>query len=266
MITKNLITQTIFGAAMAFLFLSSCKKENSEEPQSPAVPLQLTQFTDGDDVTSFEYNADGSLKTIKLKNDPVSTDDNVTYTVKYTANKKMDELTGSNGVTLKLTYTNNLLSRMEAFDGTYKFAETTYEYNGSVMKSSLISLVDNNVSVPFFKGEFTFNAAGNMIRSNSFVYNPLTDKLESAGYVINQFDNKVNPFSSVSEVITIFWQVTTKNNITMQQYFDKDGKAEEVVETTYTYNAHGYPTRATIRETQAGQQPVTSTVLYTYKQ
>jgi hypothetical protein len=266
MFTTNFIKQTVFGVMMALVAFSSCKKEKSEEPQAPAKPLQLVQFSDGDDVTKFEYNTDGSFKSITLKNDPISTDENVTYTAKYAASKKMEELNGSNGTKLKLTYANSLLSTMEAFAGTQKFAETIYEYNGAVMKSSTISLVDNNQSVPFFKGDFTFNTAGNITRSNVFVYNPLTNKLESTGYVINQFDNKVNPFIALSDVITIFWQVTTKNNITKQEYFDKDGKAEEVVETTYTYNAQGYPVRATMKETAPGQQPSTATVAYTYKE
>ena len=265
MITKNLIKQTFCGAMISLVIFSSCSKPVNDVPAPPAKPLQLIEFSDGDDVTRFAYNADGSFKSIQLKNDPVSTDENVTYTAKYAANKKIEELNGSNGTKLKLTYTNNLLSKMEAFAGTQKFAETIYEYNGAVMKSSTISLVDNNQSIPFFKGDFTFNTLGNITRSNAFMYNPLTDKLESTGYVVNQFDNKVNPFSSLSDVITIFWQVTTKNNITKQEYFDKDGKAEEVVETTYTYNAQGYPTRATMKETEPGQQPTTAIITYKYQ-
>jgi hypothetical protein len=265
MITTNLIKQTIFGAMIVLVAFTSCKKEKSEQPQVPAKPLQLIEFSDGDDVTRFEYNADGSFKSIQLKNDPVSTDENVTYTAKYAANKKIEELNGSNGTILKLTYTNNLLSKMEAFAGAEKFAQTVYEYTGSVMKSTTISVVDNNQPVPFFKGDFIFNAAGNITRSNVFVYNPMTDRLESTGYVINQFDNKINPFTALNDVITVFWQVATKNNVTKQEYFDKDGKAAEVVETTYTYNAQGYPVRASMKETEPGQQPTTSTVTYTYR-
>lgn len=265
MFNTNLIKQTVFTAFIALIGFSSCKKENQDTVVPPPQPLQLTEFSDGTDVTKFEYNADGSLKTIQLNNDPVSLDDNVTYTVKYLANKKIEELNGSNGTKIKITYTNNLLTKAEAFSGPIKFSESIYEYNSTVLKSGTISIVDNNISVPFFKSDLTFNAAGNATRSNASVYNPLTNKPEAAGYVINQYDNKINPFTSIKDVILVFWQEASKNNVTKQEYFSKNGTAEEVVETTYTYNTQGYPTRATIKETAPGQQPSTATVTYKYK-
>ncbi|XVJ65313.1 MAG: hypothetical protein HEQ40_03755 [Lacibacter sp.] len=263
MFSKNLITKTLFATFSVMVAFTSCKKEDSV--QTPPKPLQLTEFKSGDDITRFSYNTDGSLKTLFLSNDPISLDDDVTYTVSYLANKKINEFTGSNGTKIKLSYTNGLITKAEAFNGTIKYAETVYEYNGTVLKSGTISIVDQNNTVPYFKSDLTFNAAGNATRSNAFVFNPLTNQLEAAGYVLNQYDNKVNPFAALNDVILVFWQETSKNNVVKQEYFSNTGAAEEVVETTYTYNAQGYPVTAVMRETAPGQQPSTATISFKYQ-
>lgn len=262
MINKNLFKQTIFAAFISLLSFSACKKSDTTPPPKP---LQLSEFNDGTDATRFDYNADGSLKTILFSKDPITMDNNVTYTVKYLANKKIDELNGSNGSKIKLGYLNGLLSKAEAFDGAVKVSQTDYMYTGTVLRSSIISIVDNNTAVPFFKGEFVFNNAGNITRTNSFVYNPFTNQLEAGGYVNNQYDTKVNPFASLGDVVLVFWQVAPKNNVTKSEHFNANNTAAEVVETTYTYNAQGYPTRATVRETQPGQQPTTAVMTFSYK-
>lgn len=264
MYKSNLIKQTLFAAFISLLAFSSCKKEKSDEPATPSKPLLLKEFSDGTDITRLTYNADSSVKTITLNNDPISLDDNVTYNVTYSANKTISELNGSNGTNIKATYNNGKITKAEMFNGTVKFAETEYTYNGSVLQSSTISIVDNGSKQPYFKSVFIFNNAGNITRSDVSLYNPFTDQLEPSGYVLQQFDSKKNPFSSLGDVILVFWQAASKNNTIKQEYFDAAGKAEEVVETTYTYNAQGYPVKATMKETQPGQQPTTATINYKY--
>lgn len=263
MFCTNLIKKTSITVLIAAVTFSACKKPVSE-PIVPAGKLLLTEFNDGIDITRLTYNVDSSVKTITLNNDPVSLDDNVTYNVTYSANKTISELNGSNGTNIKASYTNGKLNKAEMFNGTVKYAETVYTYTGGVLQSSTIYLVDNNDKQPYFKSEFIINGDGNITRSNVSLYNPLTDKLEATGYVLQQFDSKKNPFVSLGDVMLIFWQAASKNNITKQEYFDATGKPEEVVETTYTYNAQGYPVKATMKETQPGQQPTTATIIYKY--
>lgn len=265
MFKTSIIKKTFFAVAIAAVTFSSCKKDDNETIPSPAKPLQLTEFSDGTDTTKFDYNPDGSLKTITLANDPVSFDDNVTYTVRYLANKKIDELNGSNGTKIKLSYTNGLVTKSEAFNGVSKFGETVFQYNGNVLKSAIISLVDNGISVPFFRSDLTINGAGNISRANSFVFNPLTNELESTGHAISQYDNKINPFANLRDVILVFWQEPSKNNITKQEYFKSNGAAEAVIQTVYTYNDKGYPTRATMTENEPGEPQTTAILTFKYK-
>jgi len=262
MLNTQTLRQSFFATLLTLLVFSSCTKPVDDVPEER---LQLTEFSDGSDVTRFEYNTDRSLKKIILSNDPVSLDDNVTYTVKHLNQGKIDELTGSNGTKIKLSYTNGFLSKAEAFDGTIKISQTDYAYNGNVLRSSTISMIENNTAVPFFKGEFTFTSTGNISRTNAFMYNPLTNRLEATGYVNKQYDTKINPFATLGDVVKVFWQVAPVNNVTKAEYFNATGQPEEVVQTTYTYNAKGYPVSATMRETEAGQPPVTATLTYKYQ-
>lgn len=259
----NLIKKTTFIAFVSFIAFSACKKPVSEPPLQQG-PVLLTEFSDGADITKITYNPDSTVKTIRLANDPVSLDDNVTYTVSYDAGKKLNGLNGSNGTRIKVSYTGNLMTKAEMFNGTEKYAETVYEYNGTTLKSSTISVVDHSGSMPYFKSEFTFNNAGNVTRSDVLIYNPLLDRLEPAGYLLNQYDAKKNPFVALGDVNLIFWQIASKNNVLKQAYFDKNGAADEVVETTYIYNQLEFPVSAVMKETQPGQQPVTSTLTFKY--
>lgn len=266
MFTKNLFKQTLFGAMITAIAFSSCKKEGSIPAPIPPKPLQLTEYTIGSDVYKFAYDANGGLKTVTLGNDPLTGDDDVTYTLKYLANKKIEELTGSNGARIKLSYTNNLLTMAETFVGTEKIGVSNYAYTGTVLKTAEISFVHNNTAVPFYKADFVVNAAGNITRTNAYVYNPLTNAMEAGGHINLQYDSKVNPFVALGDIMLIFWQGATKNNVTKEEHFSSNGQAEEMLETTYIYNERGYPTRGTVTETQPGQQPATSILTFTYKQ
>jgi hypothetical protein len=266
MFTKSALTQTIVVAMLSTVSFISCSKEDSVQVPTQPKPMQLIEFSGGGDMYKFAYNSDASLKTITLGHDPLTGDENVTYTVAYLPNKKVDELTGSNGSRIKLAYANHLLSKAETFLGTEKIAVSDYTYTGETLKGTEINLIDNNIPYPFFKADFVFNAAGNITRTNAFVYNPFTNAMEAGGYVNKQYDNKANPFASLGDIALIFWQVAPKNNITKEEYFSKDGLAEEVIETTYSYNTQGYPVRATIKENAPGQPPVTATLSYTYRQ
>jgi hypothetical protein len=263
MFYTNLIKKTFIAAFVIVTAFSACKKPVSE-PSVPAGPFLLKEFSDGTDTTRFTYNPDSSVKTITLNNDPISLDDNVTYNITYSANKTISELIGSNGTNIKATYDNGKIAKAEMFNGTIKYAETEYTYTAGIIESSTISLVDNGAKQPYFKSVFTVNNAGNISRTDVSMYNPFTDQLELTGFVLQQFDSKKNPFTLLGDVMLVFWQAASKNNTTKQDYFDAAGKAEEVVETTYTYNAQGYPVRATMKETQPGQQPTTAIITYKY--
>jgi hypothetical protein len=95
--------------------------------------------------------------------------------------------------------------------------------------------------------------------------NPVNNQYGEESIVNFQFDNKNNPFSSAGDLMVVFWQYANTNNIIKQENRDLSGDLLELIETTYTYNTFGYPTKAAMKITEPGLQPVTSQLIYTYK-
>lgn len=260
---RNTIGITLFTATM---FFSACDKEDStQKPTEPVTSAKLTEFRSGEDFIRFEYNADGTVNKITLNEDPISGEPNVTFTVKYRADKKPDELTGTNNASVKTTYVNGLLMKTETFIATEKIAVTDYTYNGAAPNTITGFLFDGATQVPFFRADLIMNSAGNVGRTNGYVFDPFNLNLVPAGHVNMQYDDKPNPLAALNDFMLIFWQMASKNNVIREDHFDADGQAEKVVQTTYTYNSKGYPTKATVKETETGQAPVTTELIYAYK-
>ena len=74
-----------------------------------------------------------------------------------------------------------------------------------------------------------------------------------------------NPLDTAVDLMLIFWQYANKNNIVRQENKDMSGDLLELIETNYSYNSFGYPTKATMKITEPGMQPTTSQLSYTYK-
>lgn len=247
------------------LLFTACTKETAQE-QPRAGSLQILEYKSGDDITKFEYNADSTVSKVIHKLDPLSGDPDVTYTIKYLANKRIDEMVGSNGFSIKLSYDNNILSKSEFFASGVKVVESSFVYSGNQLASFTLADFINGGSVldPFLKSTFEYNADGNASKTNLFGSSSVSSQLISLGYINSIFDKKINPFAKLSEITLVFWQFASKNNITKQEYFN-NASLEAMVEYSYTYNMQGYPISGTSKITETGQPPVSTTLSYTYR-
>ncbi len=265
MFKSIIFKKTLITAFIGVLVLSSCKKDDTQSRTNQ--PLKLSEFKIGDDVTRFDYNEDGSLKKIFMKEDPLTMDYNVTYTVKYLANNKIDEFIGTNGAKIKLIYSNNTLAKSELYIGSVKISESVFTYFGEQLKTTAIYMFYNNstIGVPFLKSDFLYNPEGNVNRGNLFVLNPINNQFEPRGFVNNFYDNKINPFALLGDVMLVFWEYASKHNIIKQIYFDENGSQTEMVETIYNYNSQGYPANASMKMTEVGQPPSTTVLSFIYK-
>lgn len=121
----------LLGVIIFLFSLTACTKEPSVELIPNQKPLLLTEFKSNNDITKFEYNADSSLNKLFFTSDPISQDQNVTYTVKYLSDKRVNELIGSNGTAIKISYNANRLSKSEIFAGNTLISKSEYIYTGS---------------------------------------------------------------------------------------------------------------------------------------
>lgn len=263
---KNIIYLLGLGAIFSFLFTSCGKEPSVENPQGNKL-VQLAEFKSDDEITRFEYNSDSSLSKIIFSEDPVSLDQNITYSVKYLANKKVDELVGSNGTIIKLSYVNNILTKSDVSVGPVKISSSYYNYTGGQLSSTAISMfyANPNIGTPALRFDFVTSSSNNVNKIKLQVFNPTNNQYQEESYVNFQYDDKMNPFASVGDLMLIFWQYANKNNITRQENIDPGGDVLELVETTYTYNAQNYPTKATVKVTEANEQPTISQLSYTYR-
>lgn len=252
---------------ISLFFLSACSNDPSVELPVNGRPMLLTEFKSDNEVTRFEYNSDSSLSKLFFNEDPISSDQNVTYTVKYLSNKKVDELIGSNGTKIKLSYGSNGISKSEVFSGTTSISTSTYTYSGNQISSVVVSLNILNPSggVPTYKFDFLYNSASNINKMNFFYYNTSTGQFIEDSKVDFQLDDKKNPFAAAGDLMLIFWEYNNRNNIIRQENKDMSGDLLELIETNYIYNSFGYPTKATMKITEPGMQPTTSQLSYTYK-
>jgi hypothetical protein len=256
----------LMGLIILF-FISSCSNDPSVELPINGKPLLLTEFKSDDEITRFEYNTDSSVSKIFFTEDPISSDQNVTYTVKFLANKKVDELVGSNGTRIKLSYGPNGIVKSEVFSGNNYITTSEYNYTNTQISSVVVSLffTNPNRGVPTYKFDFINNNSNNVSKMKLFFYNQVNNQYVEESVVNFQLDDKKNPFAAAGDLMLIFWQYANKNNIVRQENKDLSGDLLELIETNYTYNSFGYPTKATIKITEPGMQPATSQLVFTYK-
>ncbi len=263
---KKLSFRMAAWAALLFSFsLSSCKKDNVGQPP-PGSGAKLVSYSNADEKLVFEYNNDQSLRKVTVKSELVTGGVEQVYTVNYRADKKIDQLSTAGGTRIQLQWTNGELTGSETWVGNDKVSITEYQYLNGLLKSTLVKMVYGNDVVPFLKFSFIYDNAGNIGRTNTWSYNFLSGQLESTGHVEMEYDTKPSPFSGMKQLMQVFWQAATPNNVTRTIQYASDGQEEEQTVYQYTYNASQYPVAAQVTTTAPGQEPVNGSVHFTYGQ
>jgi hypothetical protein len=247
----------------AAIFIHSCKKNPVSEPQTGG-PLKLASFISGNEYVRFVYNVAGEVSKVTLSSDEYSVGEEVTYNISYLQGNKINELTGDNGVRIRLTYEGSTLVKSEAFTGNNRAYETVYEYVDGDLRSTIIKLVDNNAGTPIIK-LLTYYEAGNPTTIDTYLFNPVTGRMQPAGFVILKYDNKPNPFAGNKDLMMVLLQSVSSNNVIREDYFDNDIYPQQTIETEYIYNSSQLPVKATKKQTSPGKEPFVETAIYSYK-
>ena len=90
-------------------------------------------------------------------------------------------------------------------------------------------------------------------------------QMERTGHVSYQYDQKSNPLYAQRELMTLFWQVVSKNNTTVENHFDADLQPEDKFTYDYLYNSNGLPKSAVVKQGLPGQPIVTTNLDYIYQ-
>jgi hypothetical protein len=241
------------------LIFSSCKKPTSE----PQVSTKLKSAKSPDTEISFTYNANGTIKTAAVKNDLVTSGDLVNYQVSYNAAGKISEIVSDEDIRIVPIYQNGVLAEasFETLTGIELFV-TTYTYQNNFLKSVEINSAAGQAWLKFV---FTNNAAGNVEKTEFFSQNPLNqNEFISGGTVTYTYDNKTNPLYAAKDLLHLLWAPATPNNAISEIHKDSNNDLEETVNYTYQYHSNGVPKSAVMQSTVVGQQPVNSTITFSY--
>lgn len=232
-------------SAIALVFTSCSKDDDSGVDEAENILLKKTILTEGGNTETYDWTYDGNKLVSNISNDGSK----LLYTYTGDLLTKIEEFDGASlEFTTNYFYNNGKLVSMEEIStGSSQKERTDYTYNsdGTVSFTKYSIVIATNATSTINNGKLFF-ANNNVIKREEIsTYSTITTT-----YL---YDDKKNPFMNVVGLDKLFDEPrSSKNNVV---------KETEVVENTsggttntyittnvYTYNASGYP--ITVVETQ----------------
>jgi hypothetical protein len=266
---KTSIRKTVSGFILFAGLLTgavSCKKDkdNSPAPPPPPAAQKIKEFKTGEEFVRFDYNAAGDVSKVTINSDENTGGNTFTYTVNYNAAKKITSLE-TPGEKIVPVYENNVLSRADIFENDVKIGYTTYTIENNLLKKATIYYGEDTEFIPVLEFIFTYNAAGNIAEMVTMAASNEPGHMERAGHVTYQYDQKSNPLYAQRDLLFLFWQGPSKNNIKVEEHFDADLQLEDKFVYDYQYNDNGLPKSGTLKQGLPGEPGTTSNVSFTYQ-
>lgn len=250
-----LLLLTVTSSAL----MVACKKPVSQ----PAPVTKIQAVLSPDDQLSFEYNTNGTVKTIQLKNSFVTSGDLVNYQVSYNAQGKISEIISDEDIRIVPVYAEGVLKEaaFESLDGTL-LLQTDYAYLNDRLKTVTITTA---AGLPWIRFGFDYTAEGNIAKTSFFMQDPLNPgQFISNGTVTYTYDSKINPLNELKDIMHLLWLPVNPNNQLSEIHKDRDGAVEETVNYTYQYHANNTPKSAVMQSTVPGQNAETLNFTFVY--
>ena len=232
--------------ACVSLVLSSCSS-SSDDPTSengPRLKQTISTYANGSTVTS---------------------------TATYDGNKMIGYV-NDNGYAAAVTYTGDLITRIDYLSGGDIYRTDTFGYDGQARLSSYVKLqgnsgykevyqygADGNIATSFFSGDAVSQTHPAGTGGITFQDGEVRQIVDPASTETYDYDGMKNPYKS----ITGFWKTTFVNGKALgiaQNITHITSGGDPEVSRTYTYRSDGYPSVMT--ETRNGQA---TTVQYVYE-
>lgn len=260
-------TRQLFSGLFLFTALTtsiiSCKKDNNDTTPPPA-SQRIKEFKNGEQFVRFDYNVNGDVTKVTINDDDNTGGAEMTYIVNYNGAKKISSLESLEEKIVPV-YENNVLIRSDIFQANERVGYSTYHYEGGSLKRSTIYFGEDTDFMPVLEFVFTYSATGNIEKMESFVTTGEPGQMDRAGHITYQFDQKTNPLYAQRDLMILFWQPVSKNNITVENHFDADLQPEDKFTYDYLYNSSGLPKSAVVKQGLPGQPTVTTSLDYIYQ-
>ena len=266
------VTKVLAILAVAGLAFAGCKKEKKPTGggNNPGPTTKITRIEENGLTTStFEYNADGTLK---KATSTISPGNSTTFNFKYDAQKRMSEFSSDMGYVSKFVYADGVLKMTENFEDGEKQSENMLTYENGKIKTNTLFVAfpqgGGNVTYkPTFRVVFTYFPNGNADKVEYFSVNPNTNQQTlEYGYRYKQYDDFKSPTSVLADFAQVLlYQPIHKNNPLLEEYFDGQGVVDESTTNVYTYDASTkLPLTCTSTVTPVGETPTVINVKFFY--
>lgn len=244
----------------------SCKKDknDSPEPTPPPAAQKIKEFKDGEEFVRFEYNAAGDVNKVTINSELNTNGTEMVYTVEYNAAKKIAALESPDDMKIIPVYENNIMTRADMLEDGERIGYTNYLYENGQVSRSTIYFGEGNNFMAFLEFIFTYNAAGNITKAEIMMKGEQPNQMIRAGHINFQHDDKTNPLYAQRDLLALFWQGVSKNNIKVEDHFDEDLQPEDKLVYTYQYNNNGLPKSAVVTQGLPGQPTTTSNLNFSY--
>lgn len=264
---KHLPKQAIAALLLfpALLFTaSSCKKEKDKNSDTPNSTIRVAEVKNEDHQVNFFYDGTGRVNKVQVKSDLNLSDDIMEFQVSY-QNNQITKLSAVNGDELIPVYKDGKMVRADYYIENARIGYTVYQYENDQLNRVTIYLGTQPDYEPYLGFDFEYNATGHVSRSISFVRTAIPGQLKRSGHVDFTYDNQVNPLFEHRQLLSLFWETVSANNILQENHFDAILAPSDRFVYNYTYKSNGLPEKAAITIGLPGQPATTRTLSYRYQ-
>jgi hypothetical protein len=195
------------------------------------------------DFTSYNYKKGLLVSSDSYGNDDVLSNDIQVFQAAINKKEWVTPDNGKKGGTITYSYDNNGLLIKSTYTrpsaASSEYSEFSYNSSKRIAKQTMYW---DNVATGYI--DYTYDGSGNLVKE--MLYNlPASGPAELITTTQYTFDNAPNPYKSTRSLM-IPGVNTNKNNIIKEVYTIKVDPAQgadkvQTTETTYSYNAMGYP-------------------------
>lgn len=250
---------------MIITVFASCKKD-AVTNTPPVTPVTIIEkYVNGDEFIQFFYDEDTIVNEITIKSELSTAGEETNFSIAYNDDKTIKELNADNGQRIVPVYDNGRLTRADVFQETMRIAYTAYNYENNKLKKATVYYQDENDFLPVLEFILSYNGNGNISETILMMADETPNHLVRAGHVTMEYDAHQNPLFAHNDLLALFWQTASENNITVENHFSADLSPEDQYQYTYTYLNNGMPAGAVVKKGLPGLPPTTSNVDFIYK-
>jgi len=232
---KNILFAFYLFVIPVILFVF-CKKEEVINHATDVTPVKkITRYSNGDEFIQFEYNNNETIKKVTIKNNVSTAGEVTSFDVTYNNDKTIKELTAADSEKIVAQYKDDLLTSADIIQNGKKVAFTNYDYESGNLKYISIYYCEEEANIPVLKLIFNYNNSGNVTEITTLYADGKEGDLTYAGKAKMQYDTNTNSLYQYKDILALFWQPASKNNLIIEDRYNKDQSEVGKYSYAFTY-------------------------------